>query len=1034
MTRPTPALRLAVTSVAAAVVLILLNEPLLTQAPPATQGAAAVVRVPSELRERVGPAGRIRVIVELNIAGGHVPEGRLPNAASRFAQRQRLNGQQTRVLAGLSAAAHRVVHRFETVPYIALEVDGRALAALDSQPDVLRVMDDSLVRPFLSESAPIVQSDQAWEAGYDGTGTTVAILDTGVESTHPFFGGRVLSEACYSGDDPAISSSFCPNGRTEQIGPGAAAPCWMDGCYHGTHVAGIAAGNGDFAGQPFSGVAKGASIMAVQVFSQITDAASCGGFAPCVAAFTSDVIAGLERVYTVAPALKVASVNLSLGGGQFTTYCDSQPYKPAIDNLRSIGVATVIASGNSALPSAMTAPACISSAVSVSATDKADRVAWFSNVAPFLSLFAPGDSITSSLTGGTYGPLSGTSMATPHVAGAWAIMKQAVPGAAVTTILAALRQTGLPITDNRSGAPVTVPRIRVFQALASVTPIPNPSPVMTALTPPSGRILPTSPSLTLTIIGSGFNAFSVVRWNGSDRPTTLINTKKIQALIPSTDLAAAGTADVTVFNPSPAGGTSVAMTFTIEPPPSLTLSAPVVATGGSETVTLRDGFGGTYDWLTLSAKGSPSTSYVRYTYVGAGLTTRTWTVTMPATAGTYEFRLLPNNGYTVAVTSLPIAVEAPPSPAPVIASLLPASRMMGGAAFTLTVNGSDFATGSVVRWNGADRSTTFVSATQLRATINAADTAAIGTAQVTVFTPPAGGGTSAPLTFTITRAPTLTVSTQNATGGSPVTVTLTDGTGGAQDWLALASTSAGDAGYLQYTYVGAGVTTRTWTVNVPAAAGTYEFRFYPAGGYARTATSPPVTVTAAGPPQPASLTVSAASTTGGGSITVTLTNGSGGSGDWLALAATDASNTSYVQYTYVGAGVTTRTWTVNMPTTAGTYEFRYFPGGYTRGATSPPVTVAASPPPSLALSAQSVSGGAAVTVTLTNGGAGAYDWLALAAVGSSNYSYLQWAYVGGTSTRAWTVTMPATAGSYEFRYFPNGGYTRAATSAAVTVK
>ncbi len=166
MTRPTPAQRLAFASVATAVALILINEPLFTQAPPAAQGPPAVARVPNELRDRVGRAGRIRVIVELNIAGGHVPEGRLANAVSRLAQRQRLSAQQTRVLSGLPPAAHRVIRRFETVPYIALEVDSRALAALDSQPDVLRVMDDAMVRPFLAESAPIVQSDQAWDTGY----------------------------------------------------------------------------------------------------------------------------------------------------------------------------------------------------------------------------------------------------------------------------------------------------------------------------------------------------------------------------------------------------------------------------------------------------------------------------------------------------------------------------------------------------------------------------------------------------------------------------------------------------------------------------------------------------------------------------------------------------------------------------------------------------------------------------------------------------------------------------------------------------
>jgi hypothetical protein len=166
--------------------------------------------------------------------------------------------------------------------------------------------------------------------------------------------------------------------------------------------------------------------------------------------------------------------------------------------------------------------------------------------------------------------------------------------------------------------------------------------------------------------------------------------------------------------------------------------------------------------------------------------------------------------------------------------------MAGEPAFALTVTGTDFVNGSVVRWNGADRSTTFISPTQLRATINAADIAAVGTAQVTVFSPAPGGGTSAARSFTIGRRPTLTVSAR--AGGASVTVTLTDGVGGTYDWLALASATAPDTSYLQWTYVGTGMTTRTWTVNMPAAAGTYEFRLFLNAVYTRAATSAAVTV------------------------------------------------------------------------------------------------------------------------------------------------------------------------------------------------
>src|SRR2546425_12543627 len=99
----------------------------------------------------------------------------------------------------------------------------------------------------------------------------------------------------------------------------------------------------------------------------------------------------------------------------------TQPHKTIIDNLRSAGIATVIAAGNAGATNAISVPGCISSAISVGATTKTDDVASYSNVSSFMSLFAPGSSIYSSLTGGGFGYLSGTSMATPHVTGAWAV-------------------------------------------------------------------------------------------------------------------------------------------------------------------------------------------------------------------------------------------------------------------------------------------------------------------------------------------------------------------------------------------------------------------------------------------------------------------------------------------------------------------------------------------------------------------------------------------------------------------------------------
>ena len=642
----------------------------------------------------------------------------------------------------------------------------------------------------------------------------------------------------------------------------------------------------------------------------------------------------------------------------------------------------------------------------------------------------------------------------------------------------------------------------------------NPAPDISATDPTHARA--NADPLKLKVIGTGFSTFSVVRWNGVNRPTRLISTTTLEASIAASDMPAAGTAWVSVHTPGPGGGTTSAIAFTIDPPATLTVNASTVAPGSPVTVTLTYGFGGASDWLALARTNAPDASYLQWTWVGTGVTDRTWTVTMPDTVGTYEFRLFGEFDSRRA-TSPPVTVDASLNPIPITTSLSPSSVLAGGPAFTLTVNGSGFRVGSAVRWNGVNRPTTFVSATQLQASIGATDIAAPGTADVTVFTSAPGGGASATVPLTIRGLPTLAVSTTSVAGGGAVTVTLTNGLGGLSDWLALAAVGAANNSYLQFIYVGQGVSTRTWTVAAPATPGTYEFRLFENNGYTRLATSPAVTalpgppvitslspaaapvggaaftltvdgsaftsgsivrwnganrvttfvsptrllasipatdlatvgtaqVTAFDPPSgrtsPASpfsvqtapvLSVSSTTATTGTAVTVTLTGGFGGAADWLAFAATGAPASSYVQYTYVG-GVATRTWTV-IVSAPGTYEFRLFlNNSYTLAATSPTITATVGTPPVLTVSTITAAPGAPVTMTLTNGYGGGTDWLALAQTGSPHNSYLQLTYVGGSvTTRTWTVTMPNTPGTYEFRLFLNNGYTLAATSPPIAV-
>ncbi len=430
----------------------------------------AVVNGYQGLIDKLNERGSVRVIVGLRDSANPrwkaKPEGKLTNPRAIEAQRKIIERLQSRLSDKLPIAMLAKVKRFKHIPYLALEVDTIALEQLARLPEVVTVAEDRLLSLELAASVPLVGAEAAFSYGYSGTGQTVAVLDTGVDSNHPFLSGKVVNEACFSTTRGfGNTSSLCPNGTDHQTGPGAGIHCTgLSGCGHGTHVAGIAVGRGS----SFSGVAKDAKLIAIQVFSRVEDPNICGPSA-CLMAFTSDVIQALEHVYSLRNTHAIAAANLSIGGDAYTstTACDADntATKAAIDNLRSAGIGTVIAAGNGARTNAISAPACISSAVSVGATTKSDSVAGYANSASWLSLLAPGSSIRSAIPGGGFASISGTSMAAPHVSGAWAILKSKKPDATVDALIADLTNTGTPVTDGRNG--LTKARIRIDSALGT---------------------------------------------------------------------------------------------------------------------------------------------------------------------------------------------------------------------------------------------------------------------------------------------------------------------------------------------------------------------------------------------------------------------------------------------------------------------------------------------------------------------------------------------------------------------------------------
>jgi hypothetical protein len=254
----------------------------------------------------------------------------------------------------------------------------------------------------------------------------------------------------------------------------------------------------------------------------------------------------------------------------------------------------------------------------------------------------------------------------------------------------------------------------------------NPAPAPSALSPSNAQA--GGAAFTLTVTGSNFVSSSGVRWNGAARTTTFVSATKLQASISASDIAAAGTASVTVVTPAPGGGTSAPLTFTIN----------VNATNPA-----------------------------------------------PALAG-----LSPSSTQAAGASLLSVAAAS-------------------SSGLTITVLGSNFVTSSVVRWNGADRATTFTSGTRLVATIPASDVATVGTATVTVFTPAPGGGTSNGLPFTVT-----------APGGADIIIDNQGaGTRSTGRWCVSAAPNAYGTNSLYS--CGGGRDIYRWTPTVPAA-GAYD--------------------------------------------------------------------------------------------------------------------------------------------------------------------------------------------------------------------
>ncbi|MEK6934706.1 MAG: S8 family serine peptidase [Nanoarchaeota archaeon] len=316
----------------------------------------------------------------------------------------------------------------------------------------------------LKESKPIIKTPEIWDLGFKGDGETICILDTGIDTDHTAFKNKITDERCYCTASDSGSGGCCPDSTNQQNGTGSS----EDDNGHGTHVAGIAVGNGF----RVKGIAKDSNVVMVKVCDSLGDCEEI------------DVSNGIDWCWN---NYNLSGISLSL---RFFPLSDN-PLEcngiadRAVNDAYGNGTSVIVASGNDASASSIGSPACALGAFSVGATYDQDvgskswssctdnvtfndKITCFSNRDEILDILAPGSVIKSAKMGSFFflEERSGTSQAAPHVSGAIALLKEADDTNSVTNspmhVRELLKETGKQIYDSASG--LRIPRLNILAA------------------------------------------------------------------------------------------------------------------------------------------------------------------------------------------------------------------------------------------------------------------------------------------------------------------------------------------------------------------------------------------------------------------------------------------------------------------------------------------------------------------------------------------------------------------------------------------
>lgn len=390
----------------------------------------------------------------------------------------------------------------------------------------IKVYHDRPVPPALSQTrkmlgspaptanrADVVSVGQALSGNAAKGRHAVAVIDTGLSEAHPFVQSNVLREACFSTSTSLTYKvkTLCPNGNSVQTAGTAASNCPpnIKSCNHGLHVAGIISGV-DGGNDHLYGISESTPLIVIQAYTIFENPLQCPHqkfIAPCIGSFLSDQLRALEYVRFLSLEHPIAAVNFSLGEPKG---CDAYALNEIIPELRDLGIVTVVAAGNDGSDRSVWAPACLPRSVAVGALDKDGKVAvkfpaeGGTSSSGQIAFWAPGVNVISSIAGSAYGPLTGTSMAAPHISAAIARLRDAIwthrnGGAFVSQdralnvadselALALLRKSGKQVKDPRNGVTAPLPAIDVAlgDLRTQVT-------AMTGIATPAGSEQPATP-------------------------------------------------------------------------------------------------------------------------------------------------------------------------------------------------------------------------------------------------------------------------------------------------------------------------------------------------------------------------------------------------------------------------------------------------------------------------------------------------------------------------------------------------------------